>query len=182
LAFSRPSTSPSKTKSAALKRRSPPDSPVQRTSAALMAPPCPVRPVKMKSAAAPSMRPTSSVSPRKSAPPPRPVPPPPAAAGAELSRLVDQAWDLAEIMRAYEQFIARFTGRPPRDPLARLTGLVHAWRQLPLIDPGLPEALLPAGWSGIRAAGVFRELHERWLPAALAEWERISGIEPAAGR
>ena len=34
-----------------------------------------------------------------------------------------------------------------------------AWRRLPYLDPGLPTDLLPAGWSGTRAAETFFALH-----------------------
>jgi phenylacetic acid degradation operon negative regulatory protein len=72
-------------------------------------------------------------------------------------------------------FISEFTGHPSEDPLLRLALLVHAWRRFRLIDPTLPRELLPAGWSGIRAARLFYRLHGRWRPAAMAEWRRICG-------
>ena len=96
-------------------------------------------------------------------------------AGDELSTLIRQAWDLDGLEQEYESFIAEFTGNPPGDPLLRLALLVHAWRRFRLIDPTLPKELLPAGWSGIRAAKLFHRLHGRWRPAAMAEWRRICG-------
>lgn len=94
--------------------------------------------------------------------------------GGELPDLVRQAWDLAGIEREYEQFHSTFARQPAADPLVRLTRLVHEWRRLPLVDPALPENLLPQPWAGTRAAQLFRQQHARWLPAATAEWERIS--------
>jgi phenylacetic acid degradation operon negative regulatory protein len=88
--------------------------------------------------------------------------------------LVRQAWDIDHVEREYEAFLTAFARQPSSDPLARVTLLVHAWRRLRLIDPGLPAALLPARWAGVRAARHFRRLHARWLPAATREWRAIS--------
>jgi len=93
--------------------------------------------------------------------------------GDELPILVGQAWDLDGLGRDYEAFLEEFTKDPSGDPLLRLARLVHAWRRFRLIDPTLPADLLPAGWSGIRAAELFHREHERWRPAAMAEWRRI---------
>jgi len=94
-------------------------------------------------------------------------------AGDELPVLVGQAWDIDGLGREYEEFLEEFTRNPSGDPLLRLALLVHAWRRFRLIDPTLPAELLPAGWSGIRAAKLFHRQHGRWRPAAMAEWRRI---------
>ncbi|HEV2451504.1 MAG TPA: PaaX family transcriptional regulator C-terminal domain-containing protein [Streptosporangiaceae bacterium] len=65
-------------------------------------------------------------------------------------------------------------GNGTGDSLARLAGLVHAWRRFPFLDPGLPAELLPARWSGVTAAELFTRLHTRWSPAATAEWRRLN--------
>jgi phenylacetic acid degradation operon negative regulatory protein len=96
------------------------------------------------------------------------------AGGGELAALARQAWDLDRIEQRYEQFIAEFTAPASTDPLVRVTELVHAWRRFPWLDPVLPAVLLPAGWSGTRAAAVFADLHARGSAAAVAEWRRIS--------
>lgn len=95
-------------------------------------------------------------------------------AGSDLLTLVRQAWNLDEVEREYEEFVAAFTRQPSADPLVRLTKLVHAWRSLALVDPALPRELLPAGWIGADAAKLFHRQHAKWLPAATREWERIS--------
>jgi phenylacetic acid degradation operon negative regulatory protein len=95
-------------------------------------------------------------------------------AGGELETMVHQAWDLDEIETAYEGFLAEFARQPSSDPLVRLAQLVHAWRRFPLIDPALPGELLPARWSGVRAASLFHRQRTRWKPAATEEWRRIS--------
>jgi len=94
-------------------------------------------------------------------------------AGDELPTLVSRAWDLDGLGRDYEAFLAEFGRQPSDDPLMRLLLLVHAWRRFRLIDPALPKELLPAGWSGIRAAKLFHRQHGRWRPAAMAEWRQL---------
>ena len=94
--------------------------------------------------------------------------------GGDQATLVRQAWDLDEVEREYESFLAGFARPPSDDPLVRITQLVHEWRRLILLDPALPEQLLPPGWSGTRAAQLFRRQHAKWLPAATREWNRIS--------
>nr|MDT0660748.1 PaaX family transcriptional regulator C-terminal domain-containing protein [Micromonospora sp. DSM 115978] len=94
--------------------------------------------------------------------------------GGDLPGLVRQAWDLDEIERGYDAFIAEFTRQPSSDPIVRLTSLVHAWRRMPLVDPGLPPELLPDPWCGTRAARLFHRQYARWEPAATREWGRIS--------
>jgi phenylacetic acid degradation operon negative regulatory protein len=95
-------------------------------------------------------------------------------AGGDLGALVRQAWDLDEIEREYEAFVAEFSRQPSSDPLVRVTRLVHAWRRLALVDPALPGDLLPGEWIGARAVKLFHRQHAKWLPAATREWEQIS--------
>jgi phenylacetic acid degradation operon negative regulatory protein len=96
------------------------------------------------------------------------------AGGATTAALARQAWDLGQIEERYEEFLAEFEDDATPDPLARVVELVHAWRRFPWIDPVLPAELLPAGWSGMRAAALFVSQHARWSSAAKAEWERIT--------
>lgn len=99
-------------------------------------------------------------------------------AGGDPATLIRQAWNLDEVSSAYEGFIERFSHPPVADRLVCLTELVHAWRRLVLSDPGLPEELLPARWSGVRAAKLFHRQHARWSPAAVGEWRRITESAP----
>ena len=106
--------------------------------------------------------------------------------GGDLETLVAQAWDLAGIEKEYEEFLAEFASShavlaqgddppaPGADPLTRLIELVHAWRRFPSIDPGLPARLLPAGWSGARAAELFAARHATWSPDAMTDWTRLN--------
>lgn len=95
--------------------------------------------------------------------------------GGELSDMVRQAWDLADIERRYGEFLADFARPPAADSLVSLVQLVHAWRRFPFIDPALPQGLLPDQWNGARAARLFRRQHARWTADATAEWIRIAG-------
>lgn len=96
----------------------------------------------------------------------------------EQHAVVEQAWDLAEVEAAYEEFLESFTGVDPATPaevLAHQIHLVHAWRRFPFLDPKLPAELLPAQWAGTRAAELFDTLHSRWEKRARAHWQHLVG-------
>ncbi|AEB42734.1 MULTISPECIES: PaaX family transcriptional regulator C-terminal domain-containing protein [Micromonospora] len=88
--------------------------------------------------------------------------------------LVRRAWDLAEIGRAYEQFVAEqrallsgITARSgDEEAYAARFRLVHAWRTFLFRDPQLPPALLPERWPGTAAASFFDRHAARLRPAA----------------
>jgi len=94
--------------------------------------------------------------------------------GGDLAVMVREAWDLDAVERGYEAFIAGFGRSRGGDPLVRTGRLVHAWRRFPRTDPALPARLLPAGWSGVRAAKVFARRRGGWHAAAQAEWRRLT--------
>jgi phenylacetic acid degradation operon negative regulatory protein len=96
---------------------------------------------------------------------------------ADPAELVAGCWDLDRLDEQYRSFLARQApvlaayrrrrrvdeGRAFADYVSALT----QWRRLPFLDPGLPEAVLPARWNGIRAADTFFELRDRLAgPAA----------------
>jgi phenylacetic acid degradation operon negative regulatory protein len=89
-----------------------------------------------------------------------------------LSSLVGQSWDLAQLGRRYQEFIASFRSAGG-DPLTRITELVHAWRRFPFIDPELPALVLPPSWPGPRAAAVFRSRHAGWVDRAVRDWTEL---------
>jgi len=95
----------------------------------------------------------------------------------EQRELVAQAWDLAGVETAYEEFVATFADAEPAAPadvLAHQIHVVHAWRRFPFLDPKLPAELLPRQWLGARAARLFETLHERWETPAREEWKRLA--------
>jgi phenylacetic acid degradation operon negative regulatory protein len=91
----------------------------------------------------------------------------------EARRVAGRAWALAEVGFAYEDFLSevrRIRPSGPDETLAAQIRLVQEWRRFPFLDPSLPPALLPPGWSGTRAAALFRERHTAWKPAADRRW------------
>jgi phenylacetic acid degradation operon negative regulatory protein len=94
----------------------------------------------------------------------------------DVKSMVEQAWDLPVIDEQYEEFNAEFRGATPNDVLVRQLELVHAWRKFPALDPALPAELLPARWSGSKAAKLFTDRHEQWLSDARREWKRLNNV------
>ncbi len=92
----------------------------------------------------------------------------------ESRRLVERAWDLDKLARAYDAWIVdaeqlvQESGPAPADEEAFATRsrLVHEWRKFLFRDPGLPAELLPPGWPGERAAALFDAEATRLSPAA----------------
>jgi len=95
-------------------------------------------------------------------------------AGGPLSAMVREAWDLDAVEASYEDFLADFGRARGGDPVVRTVQLVHTWRRFPRTDPALPAQLLPARWSGMRAARIFTRRRAEWHVAAQAEWQRIT--------
>jgi len=89
--------------------------------------------------------------------------------------IVERSWDLHSLSAQYERFLYRFRGEAPgesAEATAGLLSLVHDWRRFPILDPGLPTELLPAGWPAADAASRFSELRSSWQPAAMDWWKR----------
>ena len=90
------------------------------------------------------------------------------------AEVVGRAWNLPEIGKAYEDFIAE--QRPvvtavnarssDEEAYAARFQLVHAWRSFLFRDPQLPASLLPARWPGATAATFFDRHAARLRPAA----------------
>lgn len=96
------------------------------------------------------------------------------------STVVTRAWDLRELVRRYDEFVAAFATLDPADEAAALdaqTRLVHEWRRFPFLDPQLPPGLLPGNWTGGRAAEVFHGKHAEWRPSAQRHWDRLVAVE-----
>jgi phenylacetic acid degradation operon negative regulatory protein len=91
--------------------------------------------------------------------------------------MVSRAWDLTALEERYEAFLADFGALEPAgraEALHAQTRLVHEWRRFPFLDPQLPRALLPANWSGAKAAELFHHKHGEWGPAASQHWDEMS--------
>jgi phenylacetic acid degradation operon negative regulatory protein len=91
---------------------------------------------------------------------------------AETLRRVPEWWDLGSIRSLYDDFLHVYSPvlaayrrrRTPVEPAKAFTDYVTAltdWRRLPYAEPGLPPEVLPADWTGQRAADTFFELRSR---------------------
>jgi phenylacetic acid degradation operon negative regulatory protein len=102
-------------------------------------------------------------------------------------------WDLRAIDDAYAAFLAEWSPRlaqqraagAPGPPLSdamcfvEKTRLVHAFRKLLFVDPGLPRELLPESWRGTEARGVFSAYYHALSEGALRFFEHH--YRPAPG-
>lgn len=97
--------------------------------------------------------------------------------------MVARSWDLSDLTDRYEDFIDEFTGFNPstdQNVLQAQTRLVHEWRRFPFLDPQLPDTLLPAQWSGTKAAELFHTKHHEWRAAAQRHWDQLATTESNA--
>jgi phenylacetic acid degradation operon negative regulatory protein len=79
------------------------------------------------------------------------------------------AWDLDRLLRRYTDFDKRFSALSPTTPqetFAAWIELLTAWRHFPLVDPELPDSLLPAGWPRADAYRLFHRRHDEWAARA----------------
>jgi phenylacetic acid degradation operon negative regulatory protein len=101
----------------------------------------------------------------------------------EPERLLGDAWDLAAVADAYDEFISSFGRLRPTAPDAAFraqTLLVHAWRKFPFLDPDLPESVLPSQWPRRRAHDVFQERHAAWHATAQDYFRSLESVGRAA--
>ncbi len=100
----------------------------------------------------------------------------PAVSGGDPAKLIDAAWDLADVEARYLRFVDRFAATEvvtaPEAFVAQVQ-LVQEWRRFPFLDPDLPRELLDHDWPGARAAATFHDRHDRWHRRAQQEWDRM---------
>jgi phenylacetic acid degradation operon negative regulatory protein len=80
------------------------------------------------------------------------------------------AWDLEALHERYTTFLnAHGKPRPsaPEAVFAAWIRMFTAWRHFPLVDPELPDSLLPARWPRARARALFTRRNEEWSETAL---------------
>lgn len=73
-----------------------------------------------------------------------------------------QWWDLEHLDSLHQQFLKATADlnagqTDPADAYRGYVGMIDAWRALPYLDPGLPDGMLPAAWSGKRSRQRFLE-------------------------
>ena len=106
---------------------------------------------------------------------------------APTPEAVSRWWDLEGIAALHRAFLdeqqpvlrawRRRRTRPPESAYRDYLRALDSWRRLPYADPGLPTALLPAGWPGRRSAEVFAGLHELLGGAASEFVAEVRGAE-----
>jgi phenylacetic acid degradation operon negative regulatory protein len=93
-----------------------------------------------------------------------------------LVDLIARAWDLQTIEARYKQFIDRYKPllalllrNPPLEDsqaFAIRVFLIHDFRRIRVVDPLLPQGLLPNVWSGCRALQVAHDIYDLILLAS----------------
>jgi phenylacetic acid degradation operon negative regulatory protein len=99
-----------------------------------------------------------------------------AVCAGDPGKLINTAWDLADVEKRYLAFIDRFgdaKAAAEQDAFVNQVRLVQEWRLFPFLDPDLPSELLDHDWPGPRAAATFHDRHDRWHRRAQAEWDRM---------
>jgi len=92
-----------------------------------------------------------------------------------LQTVMHATFKLDEVEAAFKQFVARFepvlqqaASLSAREAFFARTLLIHEYRKVLLRDPNLPEALLPAGWSGLLARQLCEALYGQLLSSSEA--------------
>ena len=95
-----------------------------------------------------------------------------------IDEIIASAWDLPFIAECYAEYLELAAGvDAPSDDEATFVAYVrhvHAWRELPFIDPGLPDAHLPDGWPATKARAEFEAVSDELRPGAQRHFERIA--------
>lgn len=94
----------------------------------------------------------------------------------QMTRVIEDAWDLDEIREAHEVFISRWVDDMPRDIESNLgaeTLLAAEWTVLMRGTPRLPARYLPANWPAMRSYSIFHGRFDQLRPAAGAEFARL---------
>ena len=99
---------------------------------------------------------------------------------------IGEAFGLVDVARRYRSFLEHFewtTSLPEMsdgDSFIVRTMVVHELRRASLIDPWLPEGLLPADWSGDAAYRLAARIYNRVNSGAWAWLEQVTGMTPGA--
>ncbi len=106
----------------------------------------------------------------------------------DFEALVSRAWDVAELTKRYQAFELAFgrhasngrDGLGDREAFLVRTQLVHAFRQFPSLDPGLPDELVPTNGHRARAVGLFYELYEALAEPAQRHFDEATALPTPA--
>jgi phenylacetic acid degradation operon negative regulatory protein len=111
------------------------------------------------------------------------------ASRTDFEAFVARAWDVEDLTKRYRAFVTAFERHAPaernglgdRQAFLVRTRLVHAFRQFPFLDPGLPDELLPTDGYRERAVGLFDALYGSLAEAAQRHFDAATA-RPAPGR
>ena len=92
-----------------------------------------------------------------------------------LQTVMHATFKLDQVEAAFRQFVTRFEpmlqqaiNSSPAEAFFVRTLLIHEYRKVLLRDPNLPQALLPANWSGFRARQLCEALYGQLLTSSEA--------------
>ncbi len=95
---------------------------------------------------------------------------------SSIDELINKAWDLTTVQARYQVFIDNYEEllaaiwKSPRIPGAQAFAIrsmmIHDFRRIRLLDPGLPTSLFPTGWNGERAFYIAHELYDLLMPSS----------------
>lgn len=100
----------------------------------------------------------------------------PGSIGVADEEIVERAWNIRDVGSVFQTLLEDNKGLNPAsgdEMLFAHISVVSQWQQLPFIDPGLPEELLP-NWIGRTTAAHLQELRESWAPQVHEYWRKLN--------
>jgi phenylacetic acid degradation operon negative regulatory protein len=108
-------------------------------------------------------------------------------ANDEFAAFAARAWDVEELTRRYSEFVSAFRpyegsrdGLDEREAFLVRTRVVHAFRQFPFLDPGLPDDLFSTQGHRRRAVDLFHCLYDSLAEPARRHFDAMT--LPPSGR
>jgi phenylacetic acid degradation operon negative regulatory protein len=97
----------------------------------------------------------------------------------DFAAFVARVWDLDELGRRYQAFVAQFGKyeggvRDDRQALLLRTRLVHTFREFPFLDPELPADLVPEPSCRDEAVRLFDDLYPALEPGAQRYFDEVT--------
>lgn len=101
---------------------------------------------------------------------------------SDVEAFAARAWDVEELTQRYQAFATAFghlapagrNGLGDREAFIIRTRLVHAFRQFPSLDPGLPDHLVPTHGHRARAVDLFHDLYGSLAEAAQRHFDAVT--------
>lgn len=104
------------------------------------------------------------------------------ATGSDFAAFAARAWDVEELTKRYRAFVTAFARYAPsernglgdREAFLVRTRLMHAFRQFPFLDPGLPEDLVSTRGQRARAVDLFHDLYRALAESAHRHFDAMT--------